>query len=265
MRPYYNYDEPPRRFRVSFGFGWTTTVKALIALNVAAFIATLAAARLAPEFNVGEWLGMFAPKFRNGAYWQPITYMFLHGGLWHLLGNMLGLYFFAGPVEAKLGRWSFLAMYFACGVAGAMLSLIQPTVPVIGASGGVFGVLIAFAVLNPDARILLMMVIPIRARTLAIGYALLTVVNLLGAQADGIAHWAHLGGIAVGFAWVKAIPGWRRLADFWSGKRERWEANRSEAEDAELDRILAKVHSEGITALTNQERDFLNLMSRRRK
>ncbi len=264
MRPYYNTDEPPRQSRVSFGFSWTTTVKVLIAVNVAAFVATLIALRAIPLSVLFGWFGMSGAAFLNGAYWQPITYMFIHDGPGHLLSNMLGLYFFAGPLERSLGRWSFLAMYFLCGIAGAVLSLMQPEVVVVGASGGVLGVLIAFAALNPDARILLL-IIPIRARTLAIGYVLFTVASLLWPGQGGTAHWAHLGGLAVGFLYVKAIPWTRRLGELWHVKRARWEAGRSDAEDAELDRILEKVHREGITALSNPERDFLNLMSRRKR
>ena len=250
---------------MSFGFGWTTSVKVLIAANVAAFVATLIALRAAPQFDLFGWFGITGARFLSGAYWQPITYMFIHNGPGHLLGNMLGLYFFAGPVEQRLGCVSFLVMYFLCGVAGALLSLLQPESLVVGASGGVLGALVAFAVLFPDVRILVALIVPIRARTFAIGYALFTVASLLWPGQDGTAHWAHLGGLAVGFLYVMAIPALRKLRGLWHAKRARWEANRSDAENSELDRILEKVHREGITALSNQERDFLTLMSRRKR
>jgi membrane associated rhomboid family serine protease len=267
MRSYYNNDDEPRDdgFRVSFSFGWTTTVKVLIAANVAAFVATLIALRAAPQFDLFGWFGMCGARFLKGAYWQPITYMFIHNGPMHLVGNMLGLYFFAGPVERSLGRVSFLAMYFLCGVAGAMLSLLQPGAVVIGASGGVLGVVAAFAMLFPEVRIFVMLMFPVRARTVALIYAFVTVASLLWPGQDDVSHWAHLGGLAVGFLYVMTIPWAGRLLGLWRAKRARWEANRSDAENSELDRILEKVHHEGITALSNQERDFLNLMSRRKR
>ena len=263
MRPYYNYDDQqPGRAQVSFSAGWTSTVKALIVANGLAFLAVLALQRSYPD--IYQWVGFHLPNFLRGAYWQPVSYMFVHGGLWHLFCNMLGLFFFAGDVERALGRWPFLLMYFLCGIGGAALSLFQPQATVIGASGGVLGVLIAYAVLFPDARIWLFLVIPVRARYVAVLYAFVTAAGLLSEGTDGTAYWAHLGGIVVAFAFVKAMPAARWLARLRLARPEASpQVRRSGTEQAELDRILEKVHREGITALSNGERDFLNLMSRK--
>jgi len=268
MRPYYNYDNGRSGFggmNIRFHFGWTTTIKALIISNALIFLATLVVARREPRIIL--WLGFNRDLFLSGFIWQPITYMFIHGGLWHLLGNMLGLFFFGGDVERHLGRRNFLIMYFLCGVVGAMLSMIDPPPgAVIGASGGVFGVLIAFAVLFPDARLILFPIpIPIKARYLAVFYCFITVASLLGTGNDGIAHWAHLGGIAVGYLFIKGRPLGGRLKLLWRARRALTHERRSAAEQAELDRILEKVHREGIIGLSNRERDFLNAMSRKYK
>lgn len=262
MRPYYHYDDhDDGGVRISFGFGWTNTIKALIAANGVAFLLVQVLKRSSPEIEL--WLGFYAPNFIRGAIWQPVTYMFLHAGLWHLILNMLGLFFFGGRVERQLGRKPFLLMYFLCGVAGALLSLFQPHSVVLGASGGTLGVLVAFAVLFPDARVLIFFLIPIRARYIAIFYGFVTVASLLGSAQDNVAHWAHLGGMAVGYLFVKGRPLGRSLARLWKARRGLMRERRSEAEQAELDRILEKVHRDGITSLSNQERDFLNLMSRK--
>ena len=266
MRPYYHYgDQSGGGFRMSFGSRWTQTVKLLIAANALVHFFLWVTAGQIPE--PAKWLGFYIPYFLRGAFWQPVTYMFVHGGFSHLFFNMLGLYFFGGDVERQMGRKMFLWMYFLCGAVGALLSLFQlaspaPILPVVGASGGVLGVLVAFAMLFPNARIMIFPIfIPVRARYVAIFYCLVTVWSLFRGTGPGIAHWAHLGGMVVAFVFIKGWPfGLLRL---WNARRSLTRERRTAAEQAELDRILEKVHREGITSLSNQERDFLNLMSRK--
>jgi len=264
MRSYYDHDDQPRESYLSFRSGWTSTIKGLILANAAAYLVVLVLKGRFGRPEVYQWVGFYGPNFLRGAFWQPVSYMFVHGGLWHLFVNMLGLFFFGGDVERRLGRASFLVMYFLCGLGGAMLSLLQGGATVIGASGGTLGVLVAFALLFPDVRIILFPIfIPIRARYIAVIYGFVTIAGLLGAGGDGIAHWAHLGGMVVALVYLKCRPvGTRLLGLFRAGRLARRE-RRSAAEQAELDRILEKVHQDGITSLSNQERDFLNVCSRK--
>ncbi|HUV38827.1 MAG TPA: rhomboid family intramembrane serine protease [Planctomycetota bacterium] len=267
MRPYYNHDDDRGGLggmRISFRFGWTRTVKVLIIVTALAYLVELMLLNRFPDLL--EWVGFYRPNFLRGAVWQVVSYMFVHdpGSLWHLLLNMLGLFFFAGDVERALGRGNFLTMYLLCGVAGGLLSLYQGDVPVVGASGGVLGVMVAFAVLFPDARIILFPIpLPVRARYVAIFFCFVTVASLLMDRGGAVAHWAHLGGIAVGFLFVKARPLREALRHAWRSRRRLTRERRSAAEQAELDRILEKVHRDGITTLSNRERDFLNAMSRK--
>jgi membrane associated rhomboid family serine protease len=276
MRSYYDYDRPEVS-QPSFRLGWTPTVKGLILANAAAYLVFLMLVGQFGRSKAMEWVGFYGPNFLHGYFWQPVTYMFVHAGLWHLVINMLGLFFFAGDVQRRLGRLSFLVLYFLCGLGGAMLSLIQPGSVVIGASGGVLGVVIAFAMLFPDARIFLFPIfIPIRARYIAVIYGFITIAGLLGGMGGGVAHWAHLGGMLVAFLYLLARPFGTRLLDLWGAVRpghgpgQSRDADRparrdrrSPAEQAELDRILEKVHRDGITSLSNQERDFLSVCSRK--
>ena len=274
MRPYYNYDSRqggPGGVRISFGFGWTKTIKVLVIVNALMYLVSLIL--LKNDIDVFRWLGFSRTLFLKGAAWQLVTYMFLHGSLRHLFFNMLGLFFFGGQVERALGLRSFVVMYFLCGVVGALLSLIDPNaLLVIGASGGVFGVLIAFAMLFPNKRVLVFLIFPVKARYLAIFLCFITSASLLAGKSDGIAHWAHLGGIAVGFLFGRFAAGVGRAFDvlgelrrFWRARRKLTRERRSAGEQAELDRILEKVHRVGIMALSNKERDFLNAMSRKYK
>ena len=149
--------------------------------------------------------------------WQVITYSFLHGSTAHILFNMLALWMFGGPVENVLGERRFVIFYFACvlGAASAQLAvmyLFQPGhfYPTVGASGGVFGLLLAFAIFYPQARLALMFVpIPVPAPIFVTGYVILELIlGVTGTQA-GVAHFAHLGGALVGFVLIRY---WRQRA-----------------------------------------------------
>jgi membrane associated rhomboid family serine protease len=143
--------------------------------------------------------------------WQVLTYAFLHGGFTHIAFNMFALWMFGGPVENVLGTRRFALFYFACviGAACAQLAVIamfQPDhfYPTVGASGGVFGLLLAFAMYYPQARIALIFVpIPVPAPIFVIGYMIIELfLGITGTQA-GVAHFAHLGGALVGFVLIR--------------------------------------------------------------
>ncbi|MCK4300064.1 MAG: rhomboid family intramembrane serine protease, partial [Planctomycetes bacterium] len=194
----------------------------------------------------------------------------------HLFWNMLALFFFAGDVERELGTKRFLRLYFACGVSGALLScLARPEDSLVGASAGVLGVLVAFAILYPHA-IVYLIVLPIRARYLAIGIAILSVLWAMEQDPGSrVSHWGHLGGMAYAFVtlWVLPRMGWRLGLPSWLSV-SRWRDRRREDQrlrqarrqaevQEELDRILAKVHQQGLSNLTESERRFLKRVSKR--
>lgn len=245
----------------------------------------------------GEFVFDPATAFRKP--WTFITYAFLHGGLLHLLGNSLGLFIFGPPVERRLGSSRFIAFYLFCGLGGAVLSLllanVMPIGPMVGASGAVLGLAVAFARFNPDASIVLFPIpVPIPARTLVV---ILAAVAILGALAGdgGIAHVAHLGGLLFGLAYFKArdiaakgdeprFPEFRPRVPVGAARRDVVETDGSTVrrgtvkrearpsapdpraqEAAELDRILDKISALGIAALLPEERAFLDRVSGRNK
>jgi membrane associated rhomboid family serine protease len=150
--------------------------------------------------------------------WQLVTYGFLHGGVEHIFFNMFALWMFGAPVETALGSRRFTQFYFACVVGAAcaqlaVMALFQPGefYPTVGASGGVFGLLLAFAMFYPQARLALFFVpIPVPAPLFVAGYVIIELVlGVTGTQA-GVAHFAHLGGALVGFVLIRA---WRSGAN----------------------------------------------------
>jgi len=226
--------------------------------------------------------------------WGAVTYLFVHGGILHLAGNMLGLYLFGTAVENRMGSRSFLLYYSCCGVGAALfcllLSLFSHQAPIIGASGAVLGVAVAFAMYWPDAEILILPIpIPIRARTLVLGLAVLNLVFALWIP-DGVAREAHLGGMLAGWLFFKAQAiSRRRPAPMPRQQPERvvmvqqTAASRdsdprvaqpgrplaprpgSDPVAAEVDRVLDKISAKGIESLTPEERHFLAEVSKRKQ
>jgi len=220
--------------------------------------------------------------------WTLVTYMFLHGGLGHIFFNMLVLFFFGPMIEARLGGKSFLWLYFVSGITGGLLSIVFSAfggamVPIIGASGAVFGVELAFAYYWPRQPIYIWGLIPIQARWLVL---IMTAVSLYGgfvSTGGGIAHFAHLGGFLGGFLYLKwmerrqggPLRDWRAAArPVRAAKTEnmaqslaRWSRikrdNLHEVNRGELDRILDKISASGIGSLTPSEREFLDRFSAR--
>ena len=153
-----------------------------------------------------------------GAVWQIVTYSLLHGGLWHLLVNLLGLWMFGGDVERVLGSRGLLTLYLVSvaggGLAHTLIGLfVTNPVPVVGASGGVLGLLTAFAIFFPHRRILIMGIIPMQARWFAVLFGAISLLGALEAGTVGgggnIAHLAHLGGIVAAFAYLALVRGRR--------------------------------------------------------
>lgn len=207
--------------------------------------------------------------------WTAVTYMFLHASFGHILFNMIALYFFGPQVEQRLGGRHFLWLYFVSGVAGALLSLRTPNSPIVGASGAVYGVMLAFAIYWPRVRIYIWGVLPIEARWLV---GIMTAFSLYGGfagQGGGVAHFAHLGGFLGGYGYLRWMA-WRSPARQFKrnveGSRssdkeliEKWQAIRAEtlheANRTAYDEIARKIEGPGLSDLTDRERAFINRFS----
>ena len=150
--------------------------------------------------------------------WQLVTYAFLHGSLAHIFFNMLGLYMFGSEVERLFGSRFYVAYYFGCVVSAALCHLIVnawiggPSYPTVGASGGVFGLLLAFGVYFPQRQVLLLFPpIPLPARMFVILFAVLELIFGVTGTAAGVAHFAHLGGMIGGWLLIQYRRGRLRL------------------------------------------------------
>jgi membrane associated rhomboid family serine protease len=143
---------------------------------------------------------------QNGFIWQVFTYMFAHANFTHLLFNMLGLFFFGTQLERTLGSWEFLLFYLLTGLLAGLFSLVvyllsgATSVFLLGASGAVYAILLAFAVYYPDARIFLFGIFPIRSPVLVMGYTAIELFSQLSNRGGNVAHLTHLAGF--GFAYL---------------------------------------------------------------
>lgn len=198
--------------------------RALLAFNVAVYLLQLGAnATLVRWFGLWPLGGGILGGHSSFLPWQVITYSFLHGSLFHIFFNMLALYMFGSEIERALGRQRYALYYFGCVVvaAGAQLAVSAltggPAYPTVGASGGVFGLLLAYGMFFPRRTVMLIFPpIPMPAWLFVIVYGLIELYfGVTGTQA-GVAHFAHLGGM---------LGGWLMIR-YWRGRpppqRSRW-------------------------------------------
>jgi membrane associated rhomboid family serine protease len=223
---------PLPRYRQNFYSGYFPQgVKWLILVNCAVFLIYYLGGRSGQEHMLTIFALSEAAAIKNFYVWQVVTYMFLHGGFTHLLFNMLSLWFFGVQLERDWGTRRFLKYFFYCGVAAGICVLAVNAMvgdyytPTLGASGAIFGILVAFGILYPEATVLMGFLFPIRAKYMVMIYAAIELVVTFGPN-TGVSTVAHLGGMAFGYLYLK-----RRLPSVpmpdWGGAYRQWKMQRA--------------------------------------
>jgi membrane associated rhomboid family serine protease len=245
----------------------TPWVLRLVIANVAVFGLQILMPGLAEQL-------VFVPRLALREPWTAITYMFLHGGVMHLLFNMLGLFWFGTRVEERLGGAHFAQLYFIAGITGALFQwVLAPNGAMVGASAGVFGVMMAYAVFWPKQVFLIWGVLPMQVWMMVALYTVWSVFSGAGGSRGGVADYAHLGGYAGAIVFLWALDRWSP-ANRW---RKRVRSVKPETERAlkqnidkvnldgvhaisreEVNRILDKISATGIGSLTVEEKLFLS-------
>jgi membrane associated rhomboid family serine protease len=284
------------------GFGLTPWVQRLLIANVAVFFVTSLMPALTLELA-------FVPGWVLLRPWTILTYMFVHGGFMHLFFNMIGLFFFGPALEQRWGSVQFLKFYLFCGIGGAAFSfLFSPMNPVVGASAAVYGIMLAFALNWPDMPIYIWGILPIPAKYLVGMLAVFSLMSAVQGTGGNVAHFAHLGGFAFGFVYLRMMGragnsnwgegtargrgggkdgmfgGLRRMMsrrnmtvvrtddDAPTGRGTTPRAGAQRAPEPakpdprlldELDRVLDKISTEGMSSLTPRERRLLDDVSRK--
>ncbi|MDH4223340.1 MAG: rhomboid family intramembrane serine protease [candidate division Zixibacteria bacterium] len=250
----------------SYGLGWgggiTRGVKTLLLVNTGVFLI---------QFILGSKLvfvfGLTPALVKDGYFWQVFTYMFLHGGFFHIFFNMFALFIFGQDIERAWGTKEFIKYYFITGTGAGIINFVlsfNSAIPTIGASGAIFGLLVAFALMYPDRLIYLYFLFPIKARYLVIIFGILELFASFRYTGDGIGHFAHLGGMIIGYLYLKID--WRigrffhsvtNVFSRWKEKQGERKREKSKRLLQRADQILDKINQVGYQNLTNKEKKIL--------
>ena len=228
--------QPRYRLSRSIIYGYFPTgVKWLLIVNTVIFVIEYLGGRtvqslLSPLALVPDLVVYSFPFY----VWQLFTYMFLHGGIGHLLFNMLALWMFGLPLEQTWGTRKFLKYYFLCGIGAGICDVLVNVAlgrhtSTIGASGGIYGLLLAFGVLFPDTTVLMSFLFPIKAKYLVMIYAAVALLSALGSGNSGVSNVAHLGGMLFGLLYLKVqLPrmAFLHLPDI-GGRYRQWKMQRA--------------------------------------
>jgi membrane associated rhomboid family serine protease len=257
----------------SFTRPWTerqrVVLLALIGVNLTAFVAQLFLESYQPGF-VRDFLALSDRGVRDAYAWQFVTAMFLHGGPWHLLGNMVILYFLGRDVELILGQRHFFYLYLAGSIGGELghLFLMPPDTLLFAASGGVAAVLVAYATILPELELvavpLLSVPLRLKAKHLAYGAISLALILVCVERHGAITHSAYLGGCAAGWLYAHLLgfgrPSLlqRRLRQRRAAAERYRQMSPEQFITQEIDPLLEKISRSGMVSLTRAERRILD-------
>ena len=243
---------------------FTDAIKILVSVNFGIFLLQ----------TVARAEGLFFPLFglvpkmvwSEFMIWQPFTYLFFHGGIWHLLINMFVLWMFGSELERLWGKEHFLKFYFVTGVGAGLVTMIfglNSMTPIVGASGAVYGVLLAYGLTYPNRTVYLYGIIPIKSLWFVIGIGVIAFMSSFD-NVSQISHLTHLSGMMIGYLMLKRPV---RFNDLWFTirkrtleykiKHEEKKVSQHQAIEREIDRILDKINREGFDSLTEEEHDRL--------
>ena len=243
---------------------FTDAIKTLISVNFAIFILqSISSSEIMFFSNFG-----LVPKlvWSQLKIWQPFTYMFFHGDIWHVLINMFVLWMFGTELERAWGKKNFLRFYFITGVGsglGTMLFGLQSLVPIVGASGAIYGVLLAYGILFPNRTVYLYGIIPIKSIWFVIGIGVIAFFSSFN-NFTNISHLTHLFGMVIGYLYLKRpvhfkslwFSVFKKVLEYRIQNREKKISHSIEME-RDLNSILDKINREGFRSLTQEEEERL--------
>ena len=248
---------------------FTNAIKILISINFGIFILqTLSASQslFFPLFGL-------VPKlvWSDKMIWQPFTYLFFHGGVWHVLINMFVLWMFGSELEKIWGKKYFLRYYFITGVGSGIATMvfnIHSNTPIIGASGAVYGVLLAYGLTYPNRTIYLYGIIPIRSIWFVFGIGIIALMSSFDNMSQ-ISHSTHFFGMIIGYFLLKKPLKWngllfaiRKKAIEYSIQKKESKISKQLKVEKDINRILDKINDYGFENLTQEEQDRLYKGSR---
>ena len=255
---------------------FTSAIKILVSINFLIFLLQ----------SVSKSEGLFFPLFglvpklvwSELMIWQPITYIFFHGGIWHVLINMFVLWMFGSELERLWGKSHFLRFYFYTGIGSGLITLLfnyQSTTPIVGASGSVYGVLLAYGLTYPNRRVYLYGLIPIKSLWFVIGIGLIAFISSFN-NVSQVSHITHISGMFIAYMLIKKpiyldeiiFKIRKRILEYQVYNKEKKVTQHRQLEK-EINRILDKINSQGFDKLSEEEQHQLykgsHILSKNRK
>ena len=248
---------------------FTDAIKVLISINFGIFVLqTLSGAE-----NLFFPLFGLVPKlvWSELMIWQPFTYIFFHGGIWHVLINMFVLWMFGSELERLWGKQHFLKYYFVTGIGSGLITMFlgfNSMIPIVGASGSVYGVLLAYGLTYPNRTVYLYGIIPIKSLWFVMGIGLLAFMSSFN-NVSQISHLTHLSGMVIGYFMLKKPVRWndlwfeiRKKTMEYRVQKEEKKVSRQQEIERDIDFILDKINRDGFDSLSQQEQNRLYKGSR---
>ncbi|MFQ6677364.1 MAG: rhomboid family intramembrane serine protease [Fidelibacterota bacterium] len=242
---------------------FTEAIKILIWINVGMFFLKVISSS---QVDLARLFGL-SPKTVWPMIWQPVTYMFMHGGVFHVLINMFVLWMFGSEMESIWGKKEFLKYYFLTGIGSGLIwllfNLTQPYSILIGASGAVYGILLAYGMMFPNRTVYLYFLFPVKVKWFVIFLGVIAFISSFNSYSN-ISHITHLSGMAIGFVYLRYYRHWNDLKFSVYKQYEEFRISRKTRKSQQkmkmqhkVDHLLDKINKVGFENLTEEEKDFL--------
>ncbi len=267
----YQYTSPG--FRRGFSrptFTIPSGVKLLVIINIVVFILT----ELSGQRNILFSSFGLVPNqvWTNFKVWQLFTYLFVHGGFLHIFFNMFVLWMFGKDLEIQWGKNEFLLFYFTCGIGAGLMTVlfsINSIVPIVGASGAIYGLLVAYGFTYPNRMVYLYGLFPLKVKYMVLGLGVIAFFASLSANQSNVSHITHLSGMIIGVLYIYFILNWKNIKmEYYRLRLKNLKQKTSAQNDEEVlmkkkvDDILDKLNASGWDSLTEQEEKYLTQASK---
>lgn len=254
---------------------FTDAIKLIISINFLIFILQYFSGIEEKLFTI---FGIVPSKtFGELMLWQPFTYLFFHGGIWHVLINMFVLWMFGSELEKYWGKREFLRFFFVTGVGSGLVTVLfslSSSTPVVGASGAIYGVLLAYGLMFPNRLVYLYFLIPIKVKYLVILIGTIAFFSSLNPGYSNISHLTHLSGMIIGFVYLRSNLSsnlnWNTINHFVIHRKNEikrhYKDKKNEKREAlklKVDAVLDKINEKGYDSLSKSEREFLSTASKK--
>ena len=267
----YQYTSPG--FRRGFSrptFTIPSGVKLLVIINIVVFILT----ELSGQRNMLFSSFGLVPNqvWTNFKVWQLFTYLFVHGGFLHIFFNMFVLWMFGKDLEIQWGKNEFLLFYFTCGIGAGLMTVLfslNSIVPIVGASGAIYGLLVAYGFTYPNRMVYLYLFFPLKVKYMVLGLGVIAFFASLSANQSNVSHITHLSGMIIGVLYIYFILNWKNIKmEYYRLRLKNLKQKTSAQNDEEVlmkkkvDEILDKLNASGWDSLTEQEEKYLTQASK---